>query len=111
MNSLQVIATYEAILATTNQMLEAAINNDWDRLVALEQDCKQLVEELIAQHHGQPLSGQFQQRKAQLIRQVLADDAKIRNITEPWMARLQTLLASSSRERKLCQAYSPDSRT
>lgn len=107
MNGPRIIAAYEAILALTGQMLEAARNDDWDRLVALEQDCKKRVEELIAENTGQPLSGQFQQRKAQIIREVLADDAEIRNITEPWMTQLQHILGSAGREKRLHQAYGP----
>ena len=111
MNGTQIIGAYEAILTITGQMLAAARNDDWDRLVALEQDCKRRVEELIANNSGQPLSSQFHQRKAEIIRKVLADDAEIRNITEPWMAQLQNLIGSAGRERKLYQAYSPGSST
>jgi flagellar protein FliT len=106
--SAQMIATYEAILAITGQMLEAARNDDWDRLVALEKDCKRLVGELIAGNNGQPLGSQFQQRKAEIIRKVLADDAEIRTMTEPWMAQLQNILGSAGRAQKLGQAYTPD---
>jgi len=107
MNSPQIIAAYETILAITGQMLEAARNGDWDSLVALEQDCKNQVEQLIAENGGQPLSSQFQQRKAEIIRKVLADDAEIRNITEPWMAQLQNILGNTTREQRLRQAYGP----
>ena len=107
MNSTHIIATYEAILAITGQMLEAARNSDWDRLVALEQECKKRVEELSADHAGEPLSRQFQQRKVEIIRRVLAYDAEIRNITAPWLAQLQNILGSAGRERKLYQAYAP----
>jgi len=108
-NGPQIIAAYEGILVMTGQMLDAARNDDWDRLVALEQDCRKRVEELIADHTGEPLSSQFQQRKAEIIRKVLADDAEIRNITESWMAQLQDILGSSGREQKLHQAYGPGS--
>lgn len=107
MNSPQTIAAYETILAITGQMLEAARNGDWDSLVALERDCKKLVEQLIAENGGPPLSSEFQQRKAEIIRKVLADDAEIRNITEPWMARLQNILGNTTREQRLRQAYGP----
>lgn len=109
MNGPQIIAAYEAILALTGQMLEAARNDDWDGLVALEKECKKLVAELVAENTGQPLSGQFRQRKAEIIRKVLADDAEIRNITQPWMAHLQAVLGSAGREKKLRHAYDPGS--
>ena len=107
MNSPQIITIYETVLAITGQMLDAARNDDWERLVALEKDCKKRVEELIAENYGLPLSSQFQQRKAEIIRKVLADDAEIRSITEPWMAQLQSFLGSAGRERKLSEAYTP----
>ena len=109
MNSPQIITTYETVLAITGQMLDAARNDDWERLVALEKACKKLVEELIVENYGLPLSSQFQQRKAEIIRKVLADDAEIRNITEPWMAQLQNFLGSAGRAQKLHQAYDPGS--
>ena len=110
MNSQQIIAAYEAILALTGQMLEAARRSDWDSLVALEQDCKNRVEQLMAENGGQPLSNQFRQRKVEIIRKVLADDAEIRNITEPWMAHLQNILGSTTREQRLRQVYDPGGR-
>jgi flagellar protein FliT len=36
---------------------------------------------------------------------VLADDAAIRDLTQPWMARLQHLMTSTSQERRLNTAY------
>lgn len=105
MNNPQIITTYETLLAITGRMLDVARIGDWDRLVALEKDCKKLVEELIAENHDLPLSSQLQQRKAEIIRKVLADDAEIRSITEPWMAQLQDFLGSAGRERKLSRAY------
>lgn len=107
MNEQDVIVAYERILGYTSQMLEAARASDWDRLVALEQDCKKLVERLIADNTGQPLNSEFQQRKTEIIRKVLADDAAIRNITQPWMAQLQNILGSAGREQRLHRAYGP----
>ncbi|MBX9810685.1 MAG: flagellar protein FliT [Burkholderiales bacterium] len=107
MNSPQIIAVYEDIRVVTGQMLQAAHNSDWDRLVALEKKRKVLVERLIASEPLESLSGELQQRKAEIIRQVLADDAKIRNLTEPWMQQLQSILSAASHEKKLQQAYQP----
>ncbi len=107
MNSTQVIAVYEDIRIVTEQMLHAAHDSDWDRLVALEKKCKGLVEGLIAAEPREPLSGKLQQRKVEIIKQVLADDAKIRNLTEPWMKQLQNILNTASHEKKLQQAYDP----
>lgn len=109
MNSTQVIAVYEDIRIITEQMLQAARASDWEQLVVLEKKCKSLVERLIAAEPREPLSGKLQQRKVEIIRQVLADDAKIRNLTEPWMKQLQSILSTAGHEKKLLQAYKPGS--
>lgn len=62
----QIIAAYQAILAVTDQMLQAAKNSDWDKLVALERNCKHLTNQLMEQHTRQPLS-EAQQKKKKLI--------------------------------------------
>lgn len=108
MDNAQVIATYETILAITGQMLQAARNSDWDYLLALEEDCRVNVEKLMAANPA-PLSGEYQQRKVEIIHKVLADDAEIRNVTQPWMAHLQHVIGNIGRERKLNHAYGFDS--
>ena len=46
MDGAQVISMYKAILAITNKMFTAAQNSQWDELVSLEQECKQLTKAL-----------------------------------------------------------------
>ncbi|WP_350281819.1 flagellar protein FliT [Nitrosomonas sp.] len=108
-NGMQIIATYEAILTITDQMLQAAKNSDWDRLVALEQDCKHLTTWLIEQHTYEQLSDEQKKKKVSLIHEILERDAEIRNITEPWMTQLQNKLTSYGQKRKLGQTYQTDS--
>lgn len=107
MTSEEIIGTYENILAVTAQMLDAARDADWDLLVNREQECRQLVESLMDTRNENDiaLEPQVRRRKVEIIRKVLADDAEICNLTEPWMQRLQHLLTSVGRERKLHAAY------
>jgi len=107
MDNAEMIGTYENILAVTAQMLDAARATDWDLLVKREQECRQLVESLLNSRSENEivLEPQFRKRKVEIIRKVLADDAEIRNLTEPWMQRLQHLLTSVGHERKLHVAY------
>ena len=102
------IGTYENILAVTAQMLDAARAADWDLLVVREQACRELVERLMNARTDNDLvlEPQARKRKVEIIRKVLADDAEIRNLAEPWMQRLQHLLTSIGQERKLHAAYS-----
>jgi flagellar protein FliT len=105
MNSVQTLKTYDAILATTGKMLMAAQNNEWDQLIELEQECRQLTEILIKNDQEPILDKELLQKKIKIIHQILADDAQIRAITEPWMMRLQDMLNTNSRERDLQLAY------
>jgi len=103
----EMIRTYENILAVTAQMLDAARTADWDLLLKREQECRQLVEGLAAARRDNEivLGPQIRKRQVEIIRKVLADDAEIRSLIEPCMHRLQHLLTSVGRERRLHAAY------
>ena len=107
MDNTQVIMTYEAILATTSKMLAAAQNSEWDELVSLEQECRQLAEILIKKDSEPILDKELLQKKVKIIHQILDDDAQIKAITEPWMTRLQNILSANEHTRSLQQAYQP----
>ncbi len=107
MNNTQIIAAYETILSITGQMLEAARRKDWVYLKALEEDCRAIMAALKAANAG-PLGGDQQQRKVEIIHKVLADDAEIRNITQPWMVHLQDILKGIGCENNLNQACGPN---
>lgn len=92
MDEAQIISTYKAILTITQQMLIAAQQNNWNKLNALEQECKKLTYALITNPLQKPLSDEMHEKKVEIIHQILACDAKIRAITEPWMTHLQGLL-------------------
>jgi len=108
MTNTQVIAIYENVLAVTAPLRDAARAADWDLLVKREQECRQLVDKLLNTRSEIDivLDPQLRRRQVEIIRKVLADDAEIRNLTEPWMQRLQHLLTSVGQERKLHDAYS-----
>jgi len=103
-----ILDIYGSISAKTGEMLEAARNGDWDRLVALEQDCRALIETLKRSDAGAGAGARFVQHKIAHIRKALADDAEIRKFTEPWMTRLETYLGSARREDRLRRAYETD---
>ena len=79
---------------------------EWDRLVALEKTCRAEVDQLIALSDAAPeLPSNLSERKAQIIRSVLADDAEIRRLTEPWMTQLEQLIGDARNQRRLAQSY------
>lgn len=105
MNSTQVIHNYESLSALTGQMRDAAEHGEWDMLVGLEQQCSRHVASMKADDSATTLDEPSRQRKIQLIKKILADDAEIRNRTEAWMGQLQRLMQSNRQERRLHQAY------
>lgn len=47
----------------------------------------------------------LRQHKVVLIQKIMADDKEIRNLTEPWMQQLSSMINSTGTERKLSRAY------
>ncbi|MDP1653639.1 MAG: flagellar protein FliT [Rhodocyclaceae bacterium] len=105
MNSL---ALYESMSTLSAQMVEAAAACDWDKLVALEQDCAGLARRLeVISEIGEParLSDVERACKMDLIRRILADDAEVRRHAEPWMEQVRQFLGGGARERTMRRAY------
>lgn len=105
MNNSQTLITYNAILTTTGKMLIAAQNCEWDQLTRLEKECRQLTE-LLNKNDPEPiLDEELLQEKVKIIHQILADDAQIKAITEPWLRKLEDMLKTKDRTYSLQQAY------
>jgi len=95
---------YASIADASGRMLDAAKRNDWDAVVAEEQRCRDLIGKL--QSGGdKPLSADGLQQKQQIIRKVLADDAQIRNLAEPWLQHLESVLSATDNGKKLDSSY------
>jgi flagellar protein FliT len=105
MTGQDIVSVYEAMAGISDQMLAAASANDWDRVVQLEHQCNACVRQLKAHGDGQPLAGQERVRKVNAIRKMLASDRQIRDLTQPWMAKLSALMNNNATERRLARAY------
>ena len=101
----QILGIYVSISDKTGEMVEAAQASDWDRLVALEQDCRGLTDELRRADTAPAEGKHFTERKFELLRKALADDAKVRECTEPWMHQLTQYLGSARQQHRLQSAY------
>jgi len=87
MTSNEVLSMYENIAGLTTQMVEAARASDWNGLNSLENQCA--AEAVGAIGGAVPaLSGAPRLRKIDLLKQIMANDREIRNVTEPWMTQL-----------------------
>jgi flagellar protein FliT len=104
MNSQEVVSLYETMADISGQMLAAARSSNWAQLATLEQICARHVETLKGGDREAAV-GELRERKIRFIQKILADDREIRNITEPWMARLSMQINTVGAKRKLAQAY------
>ncbi|MFM0741648.1 flagellar protein FliT [Paraburkholderia xenovorans] len=84
-------ARYEAIAAISRRMLTAARRALWNDLVHLQEEYRHLVETLSDAEIDVKLDDSERLRKYALIRQILADDAAIRDLANPRMANLSAL--------------------
>ena len=100
-----VIENYQFLSGITGKMRAAASLGEWDRLVELEQECGRRVA-LMKQQDTGPMDESIRLQKVALIKQILADDAAIRDQTLPWMAQLQRNMQSSRSEQRVQHAYS-----
>jgi flagellar protein FliT len=93
------IQHYESIAAASRRMLDAAREGDWDEVSLLEDRCRTLISRLKRAHvcGDQPMG---QRQRLALMRAMLADDAEIRELSEPWLKQLQALLAGRHAEHR-----------
>ena len=92
MTSQDVLSMYERIAGITAQMAVAAQAGDWDRLALLEGQCKSQAD--VAGAGAMPLTGELRARKVALLKQIMANDRAVREVTEPWHARLAATMSA-----------------
>jgi flagellar protein FliT len=96
-------ARYEAIAAVSGQMLCAARGAHWNELIGLQEEYRLLVDSLRNADSGVRLTAPERSRKFELIRQILADDAAIRDLASPCMARLSALFYGTAQPSRVLQ--------
>lgn len=97
-----------AMAGLSTRMVEAAQANDWPLLGELEQKLAGLREALVASESGrqsEPPSPREAERKAELIRQILADGEEVLRHVEPFQDSVRRFLSTTSTDRSLRQAY------
>ncbi len=101
----QLFQRYEAIAKVVGEMLNAARADQWNTLIQLQDQYTALVDSLRPVDASFDLDEAQRARKHELIRRILADDAAIRDLITPRLARLSALLASSRHTRALQEMY------
>jgi flagellar protein FliT len=91
MTSNEVLSMYENIAALTGRMAAAARDGDWNGFAQLESQCA--LQASAARTGVPPLEGDQRKRKIDLLKQIMANDRAVRDVTEPWMGQLDRVMS------------------
>ncbi len=91
MTSNDVISMYEKIAGLTAAMAVAAQAGDWTSLAALEAQCA--IQAAATSSGVPPLEGAWRLRKIDLLKQIMANDRAVREVTQPW--KLSDVMAAA----------------
>lgn len=105
MNEDQVLSLYENVNHITHEMLLAAQIKDWVQFAHLGTKCDQEVNTLKNYDSIAKLNGPQLDKKFEILKTILTTDRAIRDITEPWMRNLESLMKSNSSQLKLESHY------
>lgn len=105
MSTNEVLSVYETMAELSKQMLDAAASSDWDRLTQLETRCADQVARLRDGEAGVPFQGEQRVKKIALLKRLLDDDRKIRDLAMPKLAELSALISNTGTRRRLAHAY------
>jgi len=86
------IGYYHAIEAASMRMLIAAQQQDWEEMLRQQEACTVHIEQLRSAAQGEELSPAQRRERSGIMQRILANDAQIRLLTEPWMEQLEGLL-------------------
>ncbi len=101
----QTMNTYETLAKRSAAMLDAARRSDWDAVTSIEQECSEIIGGLKSSLDAVPADAKARQRKTQIIRRMLIEDAEIRDLAQPQLARLARMIQVTGKERRVERAY------
>jgi flagellar protein FliT len=101
----QLFQHYETIAHLSGNMLKAARAEDWDTVIALQQQYSALVDTLRPVYDRFSFDASQRARRDALLRRILSDEAEVREHAAPRLARLSALVASSRQTQALQKTY------
>ena len=100
-----IITVYEKVSGVMGLMVQAAEASEWDMLTELESQCSAYVDVLKTSDSHEGLTEDEAMHKISIIRKILDDDRRIRELTEPRIKELGDLIRHTATERKINRAY------
>jgi flagellar protein FliT len=101
----RVVDCYIEMGRLSTEMVAAAQRADWDAVIAGEKACAELVAQLKTMGDLTPLNAALRDEKRGLIRNILRNDAAIRDLAEPRLRELELKLRGPKIARKVALAY------
>ncbi len=101
----EILQAYEQLAGITGRMRNAAEQENWDLVVALEGDCSALYAKITSANEIGPGDRDYQRRKAELIVKLLDDDAQIRDRLSGQLTRLWRMIDGRGQVARLNAAY------
>ncbi|AZY50882.1 flagellar protein FliT [Bordetella avium] len=106
MQQAPVLDLYQDIAAVTSDMLAAAQDADWTHVLELGRQYVDLVEQLrTLEPDSSPLEEAGRTIKHDLLVRILDNDAGVRDLAMPQLARLSDLLGRMKRQQSLLATY------
>ncbi len=96
------MSLYESLCAVSEKMLKEAEDEEWENVVALEQQHYEMYFCLKEMNDRQPLAAKSSDRKAELINRILRVSRRTQALIKQ---RIDKLQKGGAEERKIMQAY------
>jgi flagellar protein FliT len=104
-----ILQAYEQLSQVTARMRAAALEEDWDAVIALEAECAGMYTHLLEIDDSTQSDATFQRRKSELICKLLEDDAQIRERMSGQLTRIWQMIDGRGAIDRLNSAYgAPD---
>jgi flagellar protein FliT len=90
---------YERVAEESRRLKRAVEQGDWDEVARTEAACRELIGAIRQLASTSPLEPGQNRRRMELLGMILADDARIRESLEPWLAELEQYLGQNRARR------------
>jgi flagellar protein FliT len=104
-----IVERYRRMADASSRMLAAARTDDWDAVCRIEKECATIVAELATMGDLVPNDLTLRQQKLDLMKRVLADDAEIRVLSQPWLSKLDAMMRGHVAGTRMQRAYGSNS--
>jgi flagellar protein FliT len=101
----EILGSYEYLAKVTLHMRDAAVKEDWDRVMQLESECAPVYSMLMTSEEHGPLDAQYQRRKSELICELLEHDAEIRERISGQLTNIWRLIHGRAKVEQISSAY------